>query len=201
MTLWRAIVTCSAVLLAGCMPQRLQFYQPIGSAENIAAGCGVPADIAKFSLDERGSELRVSVSHPQDDRRFLEPEPKTPRLSYQFLLAAGTRVRITEPKFVLRSADGNKIGEYSFKSFSLYHDLLSGNVTVRLTSPSEELVGNPEAKDIKWDQYIVSMGLPPTPDRFEIAYPAMVINGVPTPGPVVRYAAADGLFLRRRCFF
>ena len=200
MTLLRVIPAGLAALLAGCMPQTLRFYEPISSGEAIRAGCGVPADIAQFSLDEHGSQLRVSVSHPRDERRFQEPVARPPYLSYQFLVAAGSRIRIAEPKFVLRSTEGQKIGEYSFKSFSLYHDSSSGGI-VRLTPASQELVGHPELKDQRFDQYIVSMGLPSAPDQFEISYPDMVINGVPTPGPVVKYVSSEGLFLRRRCFF
>ena len=184
------------------MPQTLQFYQPTTSAETISAGCGVPADIAQFSVDEHGSKLRVSVSHSRDERRFLEPGARPPYLSYQLLLTGATRVRISEPRFVLRSADGHMVGRYTFKSFDLYPDSSSADTGVRLTPASSELVGRSELKGNQFDQYIVSMALPASiPEQFEISYPDMVVNGSPVRGPVVKYESSEGLFIRRRCLF
>jgi len=201
MTLRRGISALS-ILLVGCMPQTLRFYQPIGAGESIRQGCGVPADVMQFALDEHGSQLRVSVSHPEDERRFLEPGARKPGLSYQFLVAPRSRIRISEAKFVLLSPDGDKIAEYQFKSLSGYHNLPSGTGTYRLTPASEELVAKSDSATEKWaDQYIVSMTLSSAPERFQIHYPDMVINGQYRIGPTVEYVTSEGLFLRRRCFF
>ncbi len=177
MTLRRGISALS-ILLVGCMPQTLRFYQPIGAGESIRQGCGVPADVMQFALDEHGSQLRVSLVAPR------------------------SRIRISEAKFVLLSPDGDKIAEYQFKSLSGYHNLPSGTGTYRLTPASEELVAKSDSATEKWaDQYIVSMTLSSAPERFQIHYPDMVINGQYRIGPTVEYVTSEGLFLRRRCFF
>ncbi len=209
----KAIVLNALLLLAltGCMPMTFSWYQPSGSGVATQSGCGMPADVMQFDLDEKGSRLEVRIKHPRGrDTDFVSPRNERARLSYYIYLAPGSRVKIVDPTFVFLGNSGNKLYEYKPKLIHGTHvkpEILKDGSMEYLASQedsiqsiSEELISSsndpiPKDTDVTYrDYYYLFLNIGFLPQEFQANYPPLMINGNRTVSFPVKYIEREGTF-------
>jgi hypothetical protein len=181
----------ASLLIGGCGHETVRWYQPEGSGTLDSRSCGGPQDIFRLALDQQGSYMQAGVLVPKG--RIADKWLDTPMLTYGIQVAPKTKIRVTEPVFIVRSEPGREIGRHPLARLS-GPNFRSKPITEELDAPADRL-------DRGDSFYTASISVKSLPERFEVRYPTLMVNGQRVEGPGVRYALTERGFLLRRCLF
>jgi hypothetical protein len=182
--------------IAGCASETLRWYQPSGTGVAEVRHCGGPEEVMTFRLNEAGSTLNVSIEPPYRDKQLARSKPN---LSYSVTLGPRSTVRIVDPLVVVLSPDGVELGQYRFKTFHApAFKSVPASDEIR-HAPQGPNSSNPRLAVID-NHYLALIPLDDLPERFQIRYPALLVDGLERSGPIVSYATLEDRFLLHRCF-
>ncbi len=191
-----AIVVFSTAM-TGCGREIIRWYKPSGTGITNNRNCGGPKQVMKFQLDQGGTILSVSIDAPNGER--VRPWPQ-PNMNYGITLAPGSRVRIMEPTFVVLSITGEELRRYPFSEVSgPGFKSIPATEEFRATLPADTNRKTTRVSLID-NYFLVSLFIDALPPRFQVRYPALMVNGKLYVGPTVAYTISEGSFLIRRCF-
>jgi hypothetical protein len=173
----------------------LRWYEPSGTGTVTERQCGGPKEVMTFRLNEAGSTLKVSIEASYRDKRRRLPSPY---LSYGITLAPNSAVRILDPVVVVLSPDNIELAQYRFQTLGGpgFTSIPAANEIRH--EPQGSYSSNPRLSVLD-NYYLTVIPLDNLPDRFQIRYPPMLIDGTQRNGPVVSYTASENRFLLRRC--
>jgi hypothetical protein len=189
-----AILVLSAVV-AACAIQTVRWYEPLAAGSVEQRQCGGPKEVVVFRLNEAGSTLKIWIESPYRDKQL--GVPKQPTIIYAITLGASSAVRIVDPVFVVLSTDNIELSQYRFKTLDA-PDFKSIPATTELRHQSRPNSLNPRLSVLD-NHYFALVRLDDLPQRFQVRYPALQVDGVHQDGPIVTYAVAENQFLLHRC--
>ena len=174
----------------------LRWYEPSGTGTVEVRQCGGPKEVMTFRLNEAGSTLKVSIESAYRDKQHRLPRPY---LTYAITLGPSSAVRIRDPVVVVLSPDNVEIAQYRFETLDApgFKSIPAANEVRH--EPQGPHSSNPRLAVLD-NYYLAVVPLDNLPERFQIRYPAMLIDGTHHNGPVVSYAASENGFLLHRCF-
>lgn len=158
--------------------------------------CGGPKEVMTFRLNEAGSTLKVWIEPAYRDKQLRLP--KEPTLSYSIILGPSSTVRIVDPVVVVLSPDNTELSQYRFKTLHAPGFKSIPATTELRHDPRGPNSSNPRLSVLD-NHYTALVLLNNLPERFQVRYPAMQVDGVHHDGPIVSYAVSENTFLLHRC--
>jgi len=184
-----------AVALAGCAVETLRWYQPSGPGVAEERHCGGPKEVIGLRLDEVGTLLKVSIEPAHRDKQL---DRSKPTVTYSLTLGQNASVRVVEAVLVVLSAEGTEQSQYRFTTLNA-----PGFKSVPATTELRFDANGPNSSNPRLavldNHYSAFITLEDLPERFQIRYPALIVNGTRHSGQVVSYASSVDSFLIHRC--